>query len=159
MSATQESTMRSVWNRYRSVRLLYRITVAFALGTAVGAIGGERAGVLGPLKRPLLALARDADHPTDVFTLLGGMRKLTPSKLGKVGGLTVALYAATTTVAAVIGLAVANLFNPGTAVEFTGGEAQEAQPPSVSEVVPALSQRTRWRRRWSKEISSRRSSP
>jgi Na+/H+-dicarboxylate symporter len=135
MSATQESTMRSVWNRYRSVPIVYRITVAFALGTAVGAIGGERAGVLGPLGDLFLRLLEMLIIPLIVFTLLGGMRKLTPSKLGKVGGLTVALYAATTTVAAVIGLAVANLFNPGTAVEFTGGEAQEAQPPSVSEVV------------------------
>ncbi|MFB1065938.1 dicarboxylate/amino acid:cation symporter [Natrinema sp. H-ect4] len=135
MSATQESTMRSAWNRYRSVPIVYRIAVAFALGTAVGAIGGERAGVLGPLGDLFLRLLEMLIIPLIVFTLLGGMRKLTPSKLGKVGGLTVALYAATTTVAAVIGLAVANLFNPGTAVEFTSGEAQEAQPPSVSEVV------------------------
>ncbi|QLK27633.1 dicarboxylate/amino acid:cation symporter [Natrinema zhouii] len=135
MSATQESTVRSAWNRYRSVPIVYRIAVAFALGTAVGAIVGERAGVLNPLGDLFLRLLEMLIIPLIVFTLLGGMRKLTPSKLGKVGGLTVALYAATTAVAAVIGLAVANLFNPGTAVEFTGGEAQEAQPPSVSEVV------------------------
>lgn len=135
MSATQESTVRFAWNRYRSVPIVYRIAVAFALGTAVGAIVGERAGVLNPLGDLFLRLLEMLIIPLIVFTLLGGMRKLTPSKLGKVGGLTVALYAATTAVAAVIGLAVANLFNPGTAVEFTGGEAQEAQPPSVSEVV------------------------
>ncbi|MFC6769687.1 dicarboxylate/amino acid:cation symporter [Natrinema soli] len=135
MSTTQESTVRSAWNRYRSVPIVYRIAVAFALGTAVGAIVGERAGVLNPLGDLFLRLLEMLIIPLIVFTLLGGMRKLTPSKLGKVGGLTVALYAATTAVAAVIGLAVANLFNPGTAVEFTGGEAQEAQPPSVSEVV------------------------
>ncbi|MBZ6495724.1 dicarboxylate/amino acid:cation symporter [Natrinema longum] len=135
MTTTQQSVPRRIWTQYRSVPIIYRIAVAFVLGTAVGAIAGERAGVLSPFGDLFLRLLEMLIIPLIVFTLLGGMRKLTPSKLGKVGGLTVALYAATTTIAAVIGLAVANLFDPGTAVEFTGGEAQQAEPPSVSEVV------------------------
>ncbi|RZH69570.1 dicarboxylate/amino acid:cation symporter [Natrinema altunense] len=135
MSTTQESLPRRTWSQYRSIPIIYRIAVAFVLGTALGAIAGERAGVLSPLGDLFLRLLEMLIIPLIVFTLLGGMRKLTPSKLGKVGGLTVALYAATTTIAALIGLAVANLFDPGTAVEFTGGEAQQAEPPTVSEVV------------------------
>ncbi|QFU82486.1 dicarboxylate/amino acid:cation symporter [Natronorubrum aibiense] len=133
--STIASTSRTVWDRYRSVPIIYRISLAFILGTAVGAIGGERAAIVSPLGDLFLRLLEMLIIPLIVFTLLGGMRRLTPSKLGKVGGLTVALYAATTTVAAVIGLAVANLFDPGTAVEFTGGEAQQAEPPTVSEVI------------------------
>lgn len=135
MSETQQSMPRRVWSRYRSVPIIYRIAIAFVLGTVLGAVAGERAGVLSPLGDLFLRLLEMLIIPIVVFTLLGGMRKLTPSRLGKVGGLTVALYVATTTIAAVIGLAVANLFDPGSAVEFTGGEAREATPPTVGEVV------------------------
>ncbi|APW97562.1 dicarboxylate/amino acid:cation symporter [Halobiforma lacisalsi AJ5] len=135
MSTTSESLPRRTWRRYRSIPIIYRIAVAFVLGTALGGLVGERAGVLEPLGDLFLRLLEMLIVPLIVFTLLGGMRKLTPSKLGKVGGLTVGLYAVTTTIAAAIGLAVANLFDPGTAVEFVGGEAQEAEPPTVAEVV------------------------
>ncbi|WP_049901683.1 dicarboxylate/amino acid:cation symporter [Natrinema sp. J7-1] len=135
MSPTQESLPRRIWSQYRSIPIIYRIAVAFVLGTALGAIAGERASVLSPLGDLFLRLLEMLIIPLIVFTLLGGMRELTPSKLGKVGGLTVALYAATTTIAGLIGLAVANLFDPGTAGAFTGGEAQQAEPPTVSEVV------------------------
>ncbi|USZ73207.1 dicarboxylate/amino acid:cation symporter [Natronosalvus halobius] len=135
MSQTRASLHRRLWSTYRSVPLIYRIAVAFVLGSALGAVAGERASVLSPLGDLFLRLLEMLIIPIIVFTLLGGIRKLTPSRLGKVGGLTVGLYIATTTVAAVIGLAVANLFDPGTAVEFTGGEAREAEPPTVTEVM------------------------
>ncbi|NKE37636.1 dicarboxylate/amino acid:cation symporter [Natronococcus sp. JC468] len=135
MSETHESTLWRTWRRYRSVPIIYRIAVAFALGTALGATVGEQASALSPLGDLFLRLLEMLIIPIVVFTLLGGMRKLTPSRLGKVGGLTVGLYVVTTTIAAAIGLAVANLFDPGSGVEFTGGEAQEAEPPTVTEVL------------------------
>lgn len=135
MSSTPTSLLQRGWGTYRSVPIIYRIAVAFVLGTALGAVAGEQAGVLSPLGDLFLRLLEMLIIPIIVFTLLGGMRKLTPSRLGKVGGLTVGLYIVTTSIAAVIGLAVANLFDPGSRVEFTGGEAQEAQPPGVAEVV------------------------
>ncbi|WP_049921531.1 dicarboxylate/amino acid:cation symporter [Halopiger djelfimassiliensis] len=135
MARQNESVFSAVWAVYRSVPIVYRIAVAFLFGTAVGAVFGERAAVLSPLGDLFLRLLEMLIVPLIVFTLLGGLRKLTPSKLGKVGGLTVALYAATTAVAAAVGLAVANLFDPGSAVEFTGGEAEQADPPTVADVV------------------------
>ncbi|NNC25044.1 cation:dicarboxylase symporter family transporter, partial [Salinisphaera sp. USBA-960] len=69
-----------------------------------------------------------------IFTLLGGIRKLTPSKLGRIGGSVVLLYMATTALAGVFGLTIGNLLSPGTGVEFTGGEAQSAQPPALADV-------------------------
>ncbi|OIB58510.1 dicarboxylate/amino acid:cation symporter [Natrialba sp. SSL1] len=139
MTETSQSQTHSLahrsWRRYRSVPIIYRIAAAFVLGSALGAVLGEQAGVLSPLGDIFLRLLEMLIIPIIVFTLLGGMRKLTPSRLGKVGGLTVGLYIVTTTIAAAIGLAVANLFDPGSAVEFTGGEAQEAEPPTVTEVL------------------------
>ncbi|ELZ04683.1 dicarboxylate/amino acid:cation symporter [Natrialba asiatica] len=135
MSETNSSLGRRIWRSYRSIPIIYRIAVAFVLGSLVGVGFGERATLLEPLGELFLQLLEMLIIPIIVFTLLGGMRKLTPSKLGRVGGLTVGMYIVTTTVAAVIGLAVANLFDPGHAVEFTGGEANSADPPTVTEVV------------------------
>lgn len=115
--------------------IVYRISAGFLLGAFVGLLVGERATVLQPLGDLFLDLLGMLVVPLVVFTLLSGMAKLSPSKLGRVGGTVVGLYAATTAIAAVVGLAVANIVQPGTGVEFTGGEAQSAEAPSVAEVV------------------------
>jgi len=129
------SAIGSLWNRYRSVPLIYRIALAFLLGSLAGAVFGERMTVVEPLGDLFLRLLNMLVVPIIVFTLLTGIRQLSPAKLGKIGGATVGLYAATTTFAGVIGLAVANLLQPGRGVEFTGGEAQSQAPPSLTEVV------------------------
>jgi len=129
------SFIGSLWRRYRSVPLIYRIAVAFLLGSLAGAVFGERMTVVKPFGDLFLRLLNMLVVPIIVFTLLTGIRQLSPAKLGKIGGATVALYALTTTLAGLIGLAVANLLRPGRGVEFTGGEAQSQAPPSLTEVV------------------------
>lgn len=129
------SLIGSLWRRYRSVPLIYRIAVAFLLGSLAGAVFGERMTVVEPFGDLFLRLLNMLVVPIIVFTLLTGIRQLSPAKLGRIGGATVGLYAATTTLAGVIGLAVANLLQPGRGVEFTGGEAQSQAPPSLTEVV------------------------
>jgi Na+/H+-dicarboxylate symporter len=91
--------------------------------------------VVQPLGDLFLRLLNMLVVPIIVFTLLTGIRQLSPARLGQIGGATVGLYAVTTTIAGVIGLAVANGLNPGRGVEFTGGEAQSQAPPSLTEVV------------------------
>ncbi|WP_123619866.1 dicarboxylate/amino acid:cation symporter [Halorubrum sp. CSM-61] len=125
----------SLWRRYRSVPLIYRIALAFLLGSLAGAVFGERMTVVEPFGDLFLRLLNMLVVPIIVFTLLTGIRQLSPAKLGKIGGATVGLYAVTTTLAGLIGLAVANLLQPGRGVEFTGGEAQSQAPPSLTEVV------------------------
>jgi Na+/H+-dicarboxylate symporter len=129
------SLIGSLWRRYRSVPLIYRIAVAFLLGSLAGAVFGERMTVFEPLGDLFLRLLNMLVVPIIVFTLLTGIRQLSPAKLGRIGGATVGLYAVTTTIAGLIGLAVANLLRPGRGVEFTGGEAQSQAPPSLTEVV------------------------
>ncbi|WP_144924829.1 dicarboxylate/amino acid:cation symporter [Halorubrum salsamenti] len=129
------SLIGSLWRRYRSVPLIYRIAVAFLLGSLAGAVFGERMTVVEPFGDLFLRLLNMLVVPIIVFTLLTGIRQLSPAKLGRIGGATVGLYAATTTLAGLIGLTVANLLQPGRGVEFTGGEAQSQAPPSLTEVV------------------------
>ncbi|SNZ17798.1 Na+/H+-dicarboxylate symporter [Natronoarchaeum philippinense] len=126
---------RSLWGRYRSVPLIYRIALAFVLGSVAGVAFGERMTVVRPFGDLFLRLLNMLIVPIIVFTLLTGIRQLSPARLGRIGGATVGLYAVTTTVAGLIGLAVANILQPGRGVEFTGGEAQSQAPPSLTEVV------------------------
>ncbi|MGB9965381.1 dicarboxylate/amino acid:cation symporter [Halobacterium sp. CBA1126] len=125
----------TAWQRYRSVPLIARIFAAFVLGSAAGVAFGERMTVVQPLGDLFLRLLNMLVIPIIVFTLLTGIRQLSPARLGRIGGVTVGLYAVTTTIAGLIGLAVANILQPGRGVEFTGGEAQSQAPPSLTEVV------------------------
>jgi len=128
-------SLHRTWRGYRSVPIVYRISAGFLLGALVGVVVGQPATQLRPLGNLFLRLLQMLVVPIVVFSLLGGMRKLSPSRLGRVGGTVVGLYVATTAAAGVVGLAVANLVNPGTSVAFTGGEAQSASAPSLATVL------------------------
>lgn len=130
-----EMTAVRAWDRYRSVPIVYRLALAFVLGVAVAFFVGPPASILAPVGDLFLRLLQMIVVPVVVFSLLVGVRRLSPAQMGRVGGMVVGLYAVTTTVAGIIGLAVANLFKPGQGVTFTGGEAQSAQAPSIREVV------------------------
>lgn len=80
------SAIGSLWNRYRSVPLIYRIALALLLGSLAGAAFGERMTVVEPLGNLFLGLLNMLIIPIVIFTLLTGIRKLSPAKLGQVGG-------------------------------------------------------------------------
>ena len=128
----------STWRTYRSVGIVYRIGIAFVLGSLLGLAVGEPATVLQPLGDLFVRLLTMLIVPIVVFTLLMGVRQLTPSTLGKLGGQVVALYAATSAVAVAVGLAVSNAIQPGSrGLESLLAEAepQSAEAPSATEVV------------------------
>lgn len=132
------STTRSVWNRYRSVSVAYRIGIAFVLGSILGLVVGEPATALQPLGDLFIRLLTMLVIPIVIFTLLMGIRQLSPATLGKVGGQVVVLYAFTSAIAVFIGLAVANVINPGTALEFPGGEIDAEEAPAPVDVLLGL---------------------
>ncbi|MFB6133498.1 MAG: dicarboxylate/amino acid:cation symporter [Halanaeroarchaeum sp.] len=129
------STIGRLWSRYRSVQIVYRLAVAFAIGALVGLTVGERATALRPLGDLFLRLLGMLVVPLVVFTILTGMERLSPAKLGRIGGSVVLAYAVTTFVAGAIGLTLANLLNPGVGVTFTGGEAVSAETPRLESVL------------------------
>jgi Na+/H+-dicarboxylate symporter len=90
-------TLASLWNRYRAVPLIYRITVAFVLGSAAGLLFGQRMTVVRPLGDLFLRLLNMLVLPIIVVTLMTGIRQLSPTRLGRIGGATVGLYAVTFT--------------------------------------------------------------
>ncbi|EMA46020.1 sodium:dicarboxylate symporter [Halococcus saccharolyticus DSM 5350] len=114
---------------------MYRIFLAFVVGSAAGLLFGDRMSVLSPLGDLFLRLLNMLIVPIIVFTLLTGIRQLSPARLGRIGGATVGLYALTTTMAGIIGLVVANVLQPGRGVEFVAGEAESQVPPTLTEVV------------------------
>jgi Na+/H+-dicarboxylate symporter len=134
MSDTGNSVVR-VWHRYRAVPVVYRLAIAFVLGVAVAFVVGQPATALAPVGDLFLRLLQMIVVPVVVFSLLSGVRRLSPARMGRVGAVVVGLYAITTTIAGIIGLAVANLLEPGQGVTFTGGKAQSAQAPSLRDVV------------------------
>ncbi|WP_247728272.1 dicarboxylate/amino acid:cation symporter [Halovivax limisalsi] len=131
------STSNSVlgaWNRYRSIPIVYRIGASFALGSIVGLIVGDPATALQPLGDLFVRLLSMIVVPIVIFTLLMGIRGLTPSKLGKIGGEVVGLYLLTSAAAVFFGLAVANLIAPGTRLTLEDGDPETQSPPPLEEV-------------------------
>lgn len=122
------------WRRYRSVPIIYRIGAAFVLGSLAGLTIGEPMTALQPLGDLFVRLLSMIVVPIVVFTLLMGVRHLTPSSLGRVGGQVVVLYAITSTIAVAIGLTVANLINPGQGLTLVEGEIDAQEAPSFAEV-------------------------
>jgi Na+/H+-dicarboxylate symporter len=134
MSPTILHPIRTAWRRYRSVAIAYRIGAAFVLGSVVGLAVGEPATALEPLGDLFIRLLEMLVIPIVVFTLLMGIRQLSPATLGKVGGQVVALYAFTSALAVVIGLSVANLIEPGTGMALADEPVDTEEPPSPTEV-------------------------
>ncbi|WP_115864942.1 dicarboxylate/amino acid:cation symporter [Halorussus litoreus] len=126
---------RGYWQRYRSIPIVYRIGVAFVLGSLFGLVVGEPATQLQPVGDLFVQLLSMLIIPIIVFTLVMGARRLSPSNLGKLGGQVVILYAITSAFAVTIGLAVANLINPGSGLELGDAEAQTAEAPDIVEVI------------------------
>jgi Na+/H+-dicarboxylate symporter len=123
------------WRRYRSVPIIYRIGAAFVLGSLVGLIVGEPATALQPIGDLFVRLLSMIVVPIVIFTLLMGVRHLTPSSLGRVGGQVVALYAITSAIAVAIGLAVANAIDPGQGLTLVEAEIDTQEAPSFVEVL------------------------
>ncbi|ADB63768.1 sodium:dicarboxylate symporter (plasmid) [Haloterrigena turkmenica DSM 5511] len=127
-------SIRRGWNRYRSVPIVYRIGAAFVLGSVVGLVVGEPATVLEPLGELFVRLLSMIVVPIIIFTLLMGIKQLSPTSLGKIGGQVVAIYMLTTVIAITIGLTVANLIDPGAGLTLSNAEFEAEEAPSFGEV-------------------------
>lgn len=127
--------VKRYWQRYRSVPIVYRIGIAFVLGSIVGLVVGEPATALQPFGDLFIRLLTMIIVPVVVFTLIMAARELSPTSLGKIGGEVVIFYILTTMVAIAIGLGVSNLIDPGTGLQLTDASVKAKKSPPLTEVL------------------------
>ena len=102
---------RGPWARWTAVPLYLRILGALALGIAVGVALGEQAGALATPAKLILRLLSALAPPLILFAIVRALvtAELPPGTAPRLAG----LLLLNTTVAIAIGLAVANLVQPG----------------------------------------------
>lgn len=76
--------------------------------------------------------------PVILFSLIAGAASIAPSRLGRVGVKIMVYYLATSALAVAIGLAFANVFQPGAGMGIVGDAAvqgKEAAAPTISQIL------------------------
>ncbi len=115
-----------------------QMVIGLVLGVIVGVISPmvnfDAATYLRPLGQLFITLIRMIVVPLVLATLVAGAAGIHDlSKLGRVAVKTLIYYFATTAVAVIIGLVLANIFQPGTGLDLSteGLTAKQITPPSL----------------------------
>ena len=123
-------------NMWFQIALWKRILGAMILGVLLGAVWGEGVVANAWIGELFIRLIRMVVVPLVFVTLVSGLISMgDPSKLGSLGGRTLALYLVTTLIAISIGLSLAAIMQPGIGVDLSA-----VAPTSVQEAIP-LSER------------------
>jgi Na+/H+-dicarboxylate symporter len=141
MSAVEKKGM---FDWYFKSNLLMRILIGLVLGAVVGLIAGESILWVAPFGTLFVRLLLMIVMPVIFATLVMGSASISPAELGKVGVKIVLFYLFTSAVAVAIGLAMANIFQPGAGLGLTGtadaaGRAleQPALKDTLLDIVPS----------------------
>jgi Na+/H+-dicarboxylate symporter len=127
---------KSLWRRYIEFPVIYKIAIALVLGAILGAVIGEPITALKPLGDLFIRLLKMIVVPIVLFSLIVGAASIHPAKLGKIGIGIIIFYLITSAFAVMIGLGMANLFQPGVGLELAGEEKViSVTPPSAVDVV------------------------
>ena len=128
-----------VWAWYERTPLYLRIVVALLIGVGVGFLMGPDAQIFKPLSDIVLRLLGALATPLIFFALLHAL--LTAKVSGSTGIRMFVLLMANTVVAILVGLAIANLVQPGRWVDFDPkaleGEAQHRIEAAQKKPGPA----------------------
>ena len=131
---------------YFKPNLLSRILIGLVLGAIVGIALGygspetvkafvDNTKFFGDL---FIRLLKMIVVPVILFSLIAGAASIAPSRLGRVGVKILAFYLATSALAVTIGLAFANVFQPGAGMGIVGDAAvqgKEAAAPTISQIL------------------------
>jgi len=119
--------------------LIYKILIGLIVGLIVGIIAGPAIAPVKPLGDFFISLLKMIVMPVVLFTLVVGAASISPARIGRIGGKVIGLYLLTTFVAVLIGLAIANIFQPGMGMALVGEEVvKEIVPPSAIAIVLGL---------------------
>ena len=124
----------------KKIGLAAKTFIGFALGIVIGLIFKEKAAMIKPLGTIFLNMIKMIVVPMVFFSITAGVASLGDlRKLRNIGAKVVGLYAVTSAISVAIGLAVANVINPGKGFDMsalTGTTAYEAQEmPSVLDTI------------------------
>jgi Na+/H+-dicarboxylate symporter len=115
------------------IPLWIRVLGALALGIATGLLWGPGAAALKPIGDVFMQAIRMLIVPLILTSLVAGVTALgKPSDLGRIGVKTMAWYALTMVVAIIIGLVLANLFQPGAGTRFADMAATASEQKTVN---------------------------
>lgn len=119
---------------WKKPSLSVQVFVAAALGIAIGVVAPGLGASLQPLSTLFLHMIKMLIAPLLFATLTVGIAGMGDHKrLGRIGLKTIVYFEIATTLALVIGLAVANLFQPGSGVHLVpGGADAAAQMASIT---------------------------
>ena len=122
------------------ISLAWQMMIGLALGVIVGAIVDSQFAqtYLQPLGTLFIRLIRMVVVPLVVATIIAGAAGISDtSKLGRVAGKVLVVYAITTAIAVAIGLLFANLIQPGLGLDLStdGLVAKAVKAPSLSETL------------------------
>ena len=131
---------------YFKPNLLSRILIGLVLGAIVGIALGygspetvkafvDNTKFFGDL---FIRLLKMIVVPVILFSLIAGAASIAPSRLGRVGVKIMVYYLATSALAVAIGLAFANVFQPGAGMGIVGDatvQGKEAAAPTISQIL------------------------
>ena len=131
---------------YFKPNLLSRILIGLVLGAVVGIALGygspetvkafvDNTKFFGDL---FIRLLKMIVVPVILFSLIAGAASIAPSRLGRVGVKIMAYYLLTSALAVAIGLAFANVFQPGAGMGIVGDAAVKgkvAEAPTISQIL------------------------
>lgn len=121
------------------MKLWVKIFIGLILGALAGLILGEKAVYLKPLGTIFLNMINMIIVLLILSSMTVGITSIhDPKKLGRVGGKTIGIYLATTLIAIVTGLILANVFHLGAGLELQAKEVTQAKTLSLSEIVTSI---------------------
>src|SRR5699024_7175966 len=128
--------MKKIFRSYLEVSLIWKVLIALILGIIIGLIFGESASVISPLGDLLVRLLKFLIVPLILFTIIVGINQSNISNLARMGGKVFTYYLFTSAVAIVIGLTVANIFNPGMGLTLDTNESIEVpENPEITSIL------------------------
>lgn len=110
--------MIKLWAITKKIKLHHQIFIGLILGVLIGLIFAEKASAIKPIGTIFLNLIIMIVVPLVFVSLMLGTASLGDiRKLGRIGLKTLVYFTLTTMVAAIIGLAAANIFKPGVGLD------------------------------------------
>lgn len=129
----------------KKLALHWWILIAMAFGVGYGVVSAQLGGTahvvayIKPFGTVFLNLLRMIAVPLVLFSLVAGVASLNDtSKMGRIGGKSIALYLGTTAIAITIGLLVVNIIQPGTGMPAELAERlRDNQASAASDKIDA----------------------